>query len=105
MKMIDPRKIKFIFAPIAPCLVGNSVHYETVAFKQYIDQILKIEAEPVKHAYWIILDPSLRTGKACKFACSNCERVVFTHRQESVNELGYKFCPHCDAKMDEETEG
>lgn len=56
--------------------------------------------EPAVHAHWFTLDPNRRTGKAYKFACSNCERVVFTSRQKSINELGYVFCPHCGAKME-----
>ena len=58
--------------------------------------------KPVVHAHWFTLDPNQHTGKAYKFACSNCERVVFTSRQKSINELGYVFCPHCGAKMDGE---
>ena len=60
------------------------------------------DVKPVIHAHWFTLDPNQRTGKAYKFVCSNCERAVFTPRQESINELGYVFCPHCGAKMDEE---
>ena len=104
MKLINPDEIRFVGAPIAPILARGSVHYEWIAFQDEVNQIPRIEAEPVKHAHWFTLDPNPRTGKAYKFACSNCERVVFTHRQESVNELGYVFCPHCGAKMNEEME-
>ena len=58
------------------------------------------DVKPVVHAHWFTLDPNQRTGKAYKFVCSNCERVVFTSRQKSINELGYVFCPHCGAKME-----
>lgn len=70
--------------------------------KDYIDNAKTIDSEPVVHAHWFTLDPNQRTGKAYEFACSNCERVVFTSRQKSINELGYVFCPHCGAKMDGE---
>ena len=78
------------------------------ALNKCIDEIEDaptLDMKQVVHAHWFTLDPNSRTGKAYKFACSNCERVVFTHRQESVNGLGYVFCPHCGAKMDEEMEG
>lgn len=71
-------------------------------FADMIEHEETIDSLPVVHAHWFTLDPNHRTGKAYKFVCSNCERAVFTPRQESINELGYVFCPHCGAKMDEE---
>ena len=61
-----------------------------------------VDAVPVVHAHWFTLDPNPHTGKAYKFACSNCEEVVLTRRQMPIDELRYVFCPHCGAKMDEE---
>lgn len=69
-------------------------------FADMIDHAETIDSLPVVHAHWFTLDPNQRTGKAYKFVCSNCERAVFTPRQESINELGYVFCPHCGAKME-----
>lgn len=104
MRLIDPNEIYFAACRIDPTYSGKSAYYEHVAFQQDVDQIKRIEVEPVKHAHWFTLDPNQRTGKAYKFVCSNCERGVFTPRQESINELGYVFCPHCGAKMEENTD-
>lgn len=61
-----------------------------------------LDVNPVVHAHWFTLDPTPRTGRAYKFVCSNCKRAVFTRWQESIDELGYAFCPNCGAKMDGE---
>ena len=57
--------------------------------------------KPVVPAHWVTVHPNPRTGKADMFVCSKCKRPVFTSWQKSINELGYVFCPHCGAKMDE----
>lgn len=101
MRLIDADKIREVYAPIAPIMVGDDVHYEPIVYMWEIDNSPTVEAEPVVHAHWFTLDPNKRTGKAYKFACSSCERVVIKSRQVSISELGYRFCPHCGAKMDE----
>ena len=53
-KLIDPKEIRFVLAPIAPVLSGGLVHYERVAFQQEVDQIRRIEAEPARTGIWII---------------------------------------------------
>lgn len=94
MKLIDPDEIRFALAPIAPFLAGGSVHYETVAFQQEIDMIRRIEAEPVKHAHWIIIAPR-DVNEEPDFACSSCFCIAPSR--------GYtRYCPNCGARMDEE---
>lgn len=100
MRLINPDEIRFVLAPIAPILVGGSVHYEIVAFQQEVDVIPGIEAEPVKHAHWIAECPNKRTGKAYRHRCSECGRTVYDERQVSIDEMEYHFCPHCGAKME-----
>lgn len=63
-----------------------------------------LDLKPVVHAHWVTVHPNPRTGKADMFVCSKCKRPVFTSWQKSINELGYVFCPHCGAGMDEVTE-
>lgn len=92
MKLIDPKKIRFAMAPIAPFLVGNSVHYEWIAFRDEVNQIPIIEAEPVKHAHW-------NDDGYGFYSCSNCGYEWFER------ECCTKYCPECGAKMDEEGEG
>lgn len=60
------------------------------------------DVTPVVHAHWIPEYPNKRTGKAYWHKCSECGRSVFDNRQVSIDEMGYAFCPHCGAKMDEE---
>lgn len=60
------------------------------------------DAVPVVHAHWIPEYPNKRTGKAYSYKCSGCGRTVYNNWQVSIDELGYVFCPHCGAKMDEE---
>ena len=84
-------------------LAGNR-SMEIECAKDYIDKAKTIDSVPVVHAHWIPSYPNQRTGKARVFVCSNCEHAVFVPRQMSVDELGYVFCPHCGAKMDEVAE-
>lgn len=59
----------------------------------YVDDILKeptVDAEPVKHGYWIIIDDvEFFTAK-----CSVCGRIEDTRL---IND--YPYC-HCGARMD-----
>lgn len=58
--------------------------------KQLIEEAPTIDAEPVKHGHWIIIDD------VEKFLakCSECGRVEDTRLIEN-----YPYC-HCGAKMD-----
>ena len=94
MRLINPKEIRFVWAPIAPMLIGDSVHYEQVAFKQDVDWIRRIEAEPVKHAHWIINTPTGAKGKP-DFVCSACFCISPIR--------GYtRYCPNCGARMDKD---
>lgn len=54
-----------------------------------------IEAEPVKHAHWI------KTASPYHFKCSSCG-VIANIKFHSVED--HKFCWHCGARMDGESE-
>lgn len=97
MYLINPNDIRFAMVPIAPFLVGDSVHYEWIAFREEVNQIPMIEAEPVKHARWI--DPVHGVYK-----CSNC-RSFLDFEGVNAGRGDANYCPHCGAKMDNETEG
>lgn len=71
-------------------------------FADIIDHAKTIDANPTVHAHWVPQHPNNRTGKAHTFVCSNCKKFAIRSRQASIDELGYVFCPHCAAKMDEE---
>lgn len=61
-----------------------------------LDSAPTIEAEPVVHAHWEwVADlerPGIRT-----LSCSHCHGKRWAHEE-------HKYCPHCGAKMDEDTE-
>ena len=61
-----------------------------------------LDVKPVVHAHWIPECPNKRNKKAYRHTCSECGRTVYDARQVSIDEMGYAFCPHCGAKMDEE---
>lgn len=97
MKLINPDEIRFVLVPITTFLAGRSVRYETVAYQQEIDMIQRIEAEPVKHAHWIIKASHDANGET-DFVCSSCFCVSPIR--------GYtRYCPNCGARMDGEIEG
>lgn len=91
MKLINPNDIRFAMVPIAPFLVGDSVHYEWIAFREEVNQIPMIEAEPVKHAHVVWTKPNISYQTQC---CSNCHRTFISRPDETI-----QFCPHCGAKM------
>ena len=93
---------KYIRADLLMNKIAESAFFsaeEKAKIRTAIEKEQGENVQTVVHAHWFTLDPNQRTGKAYKFACSNCERVVFTTRQRSIDELGYAFCPHCGAKM------
>lgn len=72
-------------------------------FVDMIDHEETVDTVQVVHAHWIPQRPNKRTGKACSHTCSRCGRTVYFNRQISIDKMGYSFCPHCGARMDEET--
>lgn len=74
-------------------------------FADMIDHAETMDTPLVVHAHWIPECPNKRNGKAYRHTCSECGRSVYDARQVSIDELGYVFCPHCGAKMDEPDTG
>lgn len=96
MKLINPNNIRFAMVPIAPFLVGDSVHYEWIAFREEVNQIPMIEAEPVRHAHWIEgNEDHVSCDSICYYTCSECNHSFSDDTP---------YCPHCGAKMDGEIE-
>lgn len=94
MRLINPKEIRFVWAPIAPMLIGDSVHYEQIAFKQDVDWIRGIEAEPVKHAHWVSCEDEYDD----EYKCSACGGIQFF--EMTPQDEGWEYCPHCGARMD-----
>ena len=62
-----------------------------------IDEHLTVDAEPIRHGYWICVSEE-KTGDFSKFAsllkCSNCHTPFLGTSDR------YHYCPNCGAKMD-----
>ena len=56
--------------------------------------------KPVVHAHWIPCNPEL--GDSCdNYKCSACGEIRFLSLGTPLED-GFKYCPACGAKMDEE---
>ena len=69
-----------------------------VAYKDRIDNMPTVDAEIVKHGYWIDLTATEPCTDTKPFKCSICGRRAGygQHRM-------YKHCPACGARMDGES--
>ena len=94
MKLINPDEIRFVGAPIAPLLARGSVHYEWIAFRDEVNQIPRIEAEPVKHAHWV-------DQKHGVYKCSNCGNFL-DFSGVNAGRGSANYCPNCGARMDKD---
>lgn len=64
-----------------------------------IKKIPTIEAKPVVHAHWFLLDDCANEG----VYCSACTKKVY--KTDYANQkLKSKYCPNCGAQMDEDIE-
>lgn len=71
----------------------NSGYYHQVAWKEEIDKLPTIEAEPVQHGHWE------RAVSWLIPTCSVCgENAIGIHAFDCKLT---DYCPHCGAKMDE----
>lgn len=65
-----------------------------------------VEAEPVRHGFWIKYPDTLSHDIDCvdedDVICSECGKTVVLISQTSSK--SYKFCPYCGARMDGEEE-
>lgn len=68
-----------------------------VAFKESIENMPTVDAEPVRHGHWNGIEMDSR-GYTDIFECSECKCYVRTPFMMKVME--YDFCPSCGAKMD-----
>lgn len=58
------------------------------------------DVAPVIHAHWIPCNPEL--GDSCdNYKCSACGEIRFLSLGTPLED-GFKYCPACGAKMDEE---
>lgn len=73
----------------------NEYVYDTNAILDSIDEQPTIEAEPVRHGYWIERDGIFKDGviKVDHLECSECGKTQRRYRDTP-------YCPNCGAKMD-----
>ena len=68
--------------------------------KKIIQQLPTVDAEHVKHGYWISLTDCSNAG----VYCSVCHKKVWKEDYawcNRKNKLRSNYCPHCGAKMDQ----
>ena len=95
MKPSDPEETRYILAKLVLKGSGKNRYYQWEPINPEEVHIQTIEeAEPVKHAHWIIKDPQDVNEKP-DFVCSSCYCISPVR--------GYtRYCPNCGARMDAE---
>lgn len=69
-------------------------------FADMIERAATIDTNPTVHAHWIPCEPEL--GDNCDhYKCSACGEIRFLSLGTPLED-GFKYCPACGAKMDEE---
>ena len=74
-------------------------------FERIVDSMLTIDAEPVRHGYWL---PKKIGAVTTEFECSECGRTVtrandYFGKATKYASSYYPYC-HCGAKMDLEVQ-
>ena len=100
MRLIDAEALLIkLSRMIDYCKKDSKVNGLTALF-QVGDAIMDcptVEAKPVVHAHWFLLDDCANEG----VYCSACTKKVY--KTDYANQkLKSKYCPNCGAQMDEE---
>lgn len=69
-------------------------------FADMIEHAETIDANPTVHAYWIPYESVTGEGSNT-YKCSACDTIQIII-EGTPKENGWKYCPNCGAKMDEE---
>lgn len=70
---------------------GNTFYAPEYIKVMVIDAAPTIDAEPVRHGYWEVIDAE----EPRRYGCSECKRLSW-HMEN--------YCPNCGAKMEEDNE-
>ena len=91
---------------IKKCAGAADEHCDLYSFIEDVLYMVRnakvIEAEPVVHSWWIP-HPGYRDWDICYACGTGTKRREYgpvENNREWVTEYGYKYCPHCGAKMD-----
>ena len=78
--------------------VADGYGYQYEKWRKYFCGLPSAQPEPVKHAHWI---PDEReTGEGSNtYKCSACGEIQMLI-EGTPNENGWKYCPNCGARMD-----
>lgn len=98
-RLIDADKLKFVPALIAPVLVGDEEHWETIILKDRIDNAPTVDAVPVVHGKWV---KSGRWGRV--YRCDQCGNYL-DFDGVNVGRGDANYCPNCGADMRGEQDG
>ena len=74
----------------------SGILQERTAFKYDLMDAPTIEAEPIRHGYWVYSDEPMFGNPYGSYICSRCFPYTQPHKTS--------YCPNCGAKMDEERE-
>ncbi len=67
-----------------------------VAYKDRIDNMPTVDAEPVRHGKWII---GHKFSECYNVQCNQCKTIQVLYYGKKVT----RYCPECGAKMDGES--
>ena len=103
MRLIDADKIVFEYSKlreIGPFDIAGIVD----CFAKQIQSAPTIDAEPVRHGRWeMVEDPWFSDVCKCT-ACGEEYVLEYVLEADTPSEYGYNYCPNCGAKMDLEDE-
>ena len=104
MRLIDGDKVEKYFEECSDKEFPYHDEYSCGLFdayssaSEYIDSCETVDAEPVVHAHWFLLDECSNAG----VYCSHCHKKCFTEKAWYANiKQKSERCPHCGAHMDE----
>ena len=78
---------------------GERPNKETIGWNGAIDYVIKtaraVDAEVVRHGWWINKTMPMYTSFDYRFDCSVCGHIFYAGGIET-----FKYCPWCGARMD-----
>ena len=89
MRLIDADELK------KESVINKGDFNSVESIRKWIDSQPTVEAESVRHGYWIYTPADTDTTTKARFKCSECGRMrnMFVRYQ-------HKYCAECGAKMD-----
>lgn len=91
-----------------PTASGAFDHFVTTVIPNILNNAPTVDAEPVRHGRWI--DEYNGKYSNPRYICSNCKgKALYDFERDALGNYSgvqvlTEHCPHCGAKMDEESE-